>query len=315
MVFFHWLATFFGLIGGVWALFSLLESCASKETKTSVTSWVRSNLPVQVDDKWSSTFVSAFDGLFGPRLLSLRFGLVSSMLSVLCVALLFLIWDMLYPAESSFYFFVNLEDPTFILIIFGGIFIVTNLLTDYLSNCQTRFVLGKLVAALKTNAHRSAFYTYSKWLIADLVLTVSLSAAIVIPVSLYVTDAYVSVMSVIYEGNEGIDRFDLGRMLSLHGTKIPTEFTGQVAKSFNISVYTPPFGIFFYTTVLTSIWLWLYAISGAFVRVLFRVLGPNAIVFRIFDFDHHPLSSLGGVSAILVGIAVIIVSAIYMCYL
>lgn len=302
MDFFYSLGAFLGVTGGCWAAFNNFESVAPEETKTLVSSWVRGKFPIRVDEKWPSTFISLFDRLFGTRFLSLRFGLVSVILSIACVALLFMFWCMFHPTEVSFYFSVN---PIGTAVLFGGTFIVTNLFTDYLSNCQTRYVLGRLVDSLETNAHRPPFYTYSKWLIADLLLTVSLSAAIVVPISIFVPNAIAS--AVLFDTAEIQKPFDVGRMLSLHATEIRIDVMDS---SYWYPIYTPPFGMFFYTTVFTSTWLWMYAISGACVRMISRLLGPNAFIFRIFDFDNHPVRSLGGVSSLLLGASFLVCMAI-----
>ena len=229
-----------------------------------------------------------------------------------------MVWGMLRPDEVGLLFS---GDPIEVLVQIGVIFIFTNVLTDYLSNCQTRYVLGRLVASQKTNAHQSAFYTNYKWLIADLVLTLSLSVGIV----LLFSELAKTEILVLGSNCKNIDLppkfisdytpYEVDKLISLHVSKITTICLYKDS-NFSMSVsaqhYTPPFGVFFYTTVLTSAWLWVYVISGSFLRMVSRVLGPNAIVFKMFDFNNHPLGSLGGVSALLVGSAFIVVSAIHL---
>lgn len=321
MGFFNWLVMLLGLTGGVWTLFYLLEFCAPKGTKKRVSNWVSSNLPVQVDEKWPSTFVNAFDGLFGTRFLSLRFVLVSAILSFVCTTFLFIVWGMLRPAEIGYRLYEGFL-PIFFEVVL--IFIVTNLFIDYLSNCQTRYVLGRLVASLGKNKQRSAFYIYFKWLLFDMVLTVSLSAAVVLSVSYALTElvaAYLQIHffpdlvgAILLNGtvtaSVEADSLNVGRILSLHSNVIRLDHIDGNVRSLKHQAYSLPYGVFFYTTVLTSVWLWMYAISGAIVRMAFRVLGPDAIIIRNLDFDHKPLSSLGGVSALFVGILFIIFSVI-----
>ena len=304
MVFFEWLAVLFGLTGGAWTLFYFLEFCAPKRAKERVSNWVSGNLPAQGDEKWPSTFVNAFDGLFGNRFLSIRFGLVSVILSIVCTTFLFIVWGMLRPDEVGY----RLHDgllPTWINVVL--IFIVTNLFVDYLSNCQTRYVLGRLVASLGKDQQRSVFYIYFKWLVFDVVLTVSLSAVVVLSVSYALTDLVATYLQLhffpafagayllagtVTESVEA-DPFNVGRILSLHSNEIKLEHIDGNETILEYQAYSLPYGVFFYTTVLTSVWLWMYAISGAIVRLTSRVLGPNSIIFWLLDFEGNPFEFTG----------------------
>jgi hypothetical protein len=65
-------------------------------------------------------------------------------------------------------------------------------------------------------------------------------------------------------------------------------------------------GIFFYSTYFTSVWVWLYVLSG-FVVILGRYLGLGfGFLKRIFDIDNKPIRSLGYVSILLVTVVYLV---------
>ncbi len=66
-------------------------------------------------------------------------------------------------------------------------------------------------------------------------------------------------------------------------------------------------GIWFYSTFFTSVWLWLYVISGLIVKV---GIFSGILIGRmrgIFDIDNKPLRSMGLVCILFVSIIFLIV--------
>jgi hypothetical protein len=65
---------------------------------------------------------------------------------------------------------------------------------------------------------------------------------------------------------------------------------------------TPSYGIFFYTTFFTSIWVWLYAITGLVFKT-FEYLGIGLSGFKnIFNLKAKPLRSMGIMAIIIITI-------------
>jgi hypothetical protein len=65
----------------------------------------------------------------------------------------------------------------------------------------------------------------------------------------------------------------------------------------------PPAGIWFYSTFFTSVWVWLYALSGAAIKLV-ELLGIGLARLRsVLDVDQKPLLSLGVMSMVLVSLA------------
>lgn len=61
-----------------------------------------------------------------------------------------------------------------------------------------------------------------------------------------------------------------------------------------------PIGIFFYSTFFTSVWVWLYALSGVLLKVLYSVKLGMGLSSRIFEVETAPLRSLGMVSNLII---------------
>ena len=311
MQFFSWLAELLTLVAGCLALFTYLELHSGTEIKSQVYRWLNGTIPFRGDDNWAALFVRIFDGLFGIRFISIRFILVSTLFSLFTFVLLLFAWATLHPIEAET-FFGNLLTT---VIFFGGLFAIINLIPDYISNCQTRYILGRLVSSLKSTEHGSSFRCYAKWLAIDLFLTTALSVAIIVPLSLLVNEILATPFPFSFSflfsfsSVEITTQFDLIQLLTLHSA----EFRYSSADSHHPgyrTFFSPPYGAFLYTTFFTSIWLWLYSASGLFVRLLHRTIGPDAVIIRVFNFDRHPLWAQGGVCSILLGSAYVVVSII-----
>ena len=66
-------------------------------------------------------------------------------------------------------------------------------------------------------------------------------------------------------------------------------------------------GVYFYSTFFTSIWVWLYALSGFLVKLLRRVFGGITFLKeRVFNIEEKPLRSLGYVSVLIVTLIYIV---------
>ena len=300
---FSWLADLLGLVGGCLMLFAYLELHNGTEIKSQVHRWLNGTIPFRGDDNWASLFVRIFDGLFDTRFISLRFIFVSFLFSLFTFVLLLFAWATLHPIEAETYF----GDLLTMAIFFGVLFAIVNLIPDYISNCQTRYILGRLVSSLKSTEHVSSFRCYAKWLAIDLFLTTTLSVAIIVPLSLLINELLAT--SLPFSPVKIPKQFDLIQLLTLHSAEFRYSSADSHPRGYR-TFFSPPYGAFLYTTFFTSIWLWLYSASGLFIRLLHRTIGPDAVLIRAFNFDRHPLWAQGGVCAILLGSAYVVVSII-----
>jgi len=61
-----------------------------------------------------------------------------------------------------------------------------------------------------------------------------------------------------------------------------------------------PFGLFFYSAFLTSVWLWLYVAAVILSRFLLRMNNGVGFLLRASDVEQQPFRSMGFVSVIIV---------------
>ena len=68
----------------------------------------------------------------------------------------------------------------------------------------------------------------------------------------------------------------------------------------------PSFGIFFYSTYFTSVWVWLYALAGLIAQVAEHAGLGFTRLKRLFDTDTQPILSLGAISTVLVTVVYVV---------
>ena len=298
-----WFGVLIGLIASTLAIFSYLENRNGSLVKSRALQWMSTAIPIRVAYNWASVFSDTFDAMFGSRFLSIRFATMSAISSIVFIVLLILLWFTLYPHEAEEY----VDDPFLTIFLVGLILVFTNILPDFLSNCQTRYILGKLVASVTPLDSKHSVRSSVKWLTIDLALTAFLSALVVVPTAIFITNL-MTVPWIRYTAKVP-NPFDPIRFIQLHATEIHVYFPSGGNSRYYTS-YTLPFGAFFYSTFLTSIWLWMYTLSGLTIRMLHWAFGPESALIEWFGFRNHPLRAQGEVCAIVLGAAYIILSAI-----
>ena len=65
-------------------------------------------------------------------------------------------------------------------------------------------------------------------------------------------------------------------------------------------------GIFIYSTFLTSVWLWLYALSGFLVKAFARSRKGLHFLQKHLNVEEHPLRSMGFVLMLLVTVVYVV---------
>lgn len=258
-------------MGGLWILFSRAETVASPEAKTAITSWLKNVKPEGTLSNWRSTFASVFDSIFGKKHLSRRCFRRSCVASVISVVTLMILWATMRPQQIWSY----LDDPHFWTHNFGVLFATLwlNFLPDYFSLLETRYAIG-----LMQRAHSWARIVLI--LIADLIAT-----------TLIAFSAFLAFLGFWYmmAGHEPDYLRWLVYDFVSHGIFLDaTNYRGV------------PFGVWFYSTFFTSVWVWLYAISGLVVKLAgYLSIGFNRLKWFL-DIENKPLQSLGIISMVLV---------------
>ena len=135
---------------------------------------------------------------------------------------------------------------------------------DYFSIIQTRSVIGRMAKG------RTPVF----WLIIDLVATTALAF---------------SMLSAMYvSGSRGWT----GPLAASSGDFVTMILTlGQPLNAGTDGL--PPPGLWFYSTFVTSVWVWLYALGGLLLRGARRLDAVMGVFRRVIDVEAKPIRSIG----------------------
>ena len=138
--FFVSIVSWLGLLGGIWALFERAETVASSQTKESVARWLRSLDFTQFAIDFPKTFEHIFDSIFGSRHLSFRCFFRSCLGSMVLVVIVTLIWGAIRFDEFMAFYKAS-SSVLWLLVIFVLVISVLNLIPDYISLLESRYVI------------------------------------------------------------------------------------------------------------------------------------------------------------------------------
>lgn len=241
---------------------------------------------------WPESFANMFDRLFGKEHLSLRCAVRSCVASVLAVIILTAISAFVDPIHIQRITSPSLTD---IVIIFGGT-VIFNLLPDYFSLLETRYSI-KLIIRCRSNVTRSVI------LVADLIATViiffifgSVLFLFLIHLMTYVNNTepdYAISFTGLYETFQF-----LIRLLTEDGFYLRRTADDPLS-----------IGVFFYSTLFTSVWLW-FLITGWFaVRNTARFTKVLEALKFALPITTKPMRAIGEVSALATALAFILLGA------
>ena len=269
-----WLTT----ILGVYFVFERADTSLSAEAKLCVARWLRDLDPIGRIRSWPASFAALFDTVFGTSHFSLRCFLRSMAASFVATLALLFLWAAMRPEDSlDFWSQRGLAGIS----IFVTITLILNVAADYISLLETRLVLGRMTNSDPTDG-------YSLHLAADTLLTLLIwflfftglpliLAAVLLPVF---GDASLFLRSEIWgTASPGF----------LFGTGV----TIQDILALRSGPSAMPVGIWFYSTFLTSAWIWLYAMSGTLVRATSRIGGGLDSAKRTLNIAEEPVRVVG----------------------
>jgi len=258
-----WLAT----SGGVWGLFSIAEDALKPEARRAISRWLRNLDSTSAFANWPASFATLFDRIFGERHLSARCFWRSCAASFASVVVITTLWMAVRPHQ--FARFIQNSNYIFLMLIFVSA-CALNLIPDYLSLLETRYFI------------RFMSRTHSLTRIAAFLFLGLVISAVIISIAF------------LYWGMPFVYR---------PGHPVFESFLGMLSHLITLSSVSegiPSFGICFYSTFSTSVWLWLYALSTLLVRAE-RHLGLGLRRFRsIIDIDKKPVRCVGFVAVVLV---------------
>jgi hypothetical protein len=265
------IASWLGTLGGVWALFERGEQVISPEAKSATSRWLQNlRLPEERIHSWVIPFQEIVDRVFGYRLFSIRSALVSLAFSLASVGIGTLLYAYIRPLLFSEMIESFGTGYIAIVLVIGAV--IMNGIPDYVSLIQTRYLL-RWVAAVRTSTARLAL----------ILLDLGLTSALVLGVLYFVLTVFLT----------GDEFFSVGETF-VRSLKFEV---GSRAED-DISL-----GVFVYSTYFTSVWLWIFLVSGMLVRMISSTNFALRILRQVLDLEQKPLRSLGFVSMLLVTLA------------
>lgn len=238
----------------------------------------------------ADSFIQCFDSLFEPSRTGLPRLRRSILASCLALAIISTYWWLYFPerVRSTITFLIHSEDAGwFSFPAWAGITtvasfaIIINIIGDIFSMWETRFVLGRL-------ANRQSLVGQVTLLIGDIIATIAI----------YFVGLLISAFLL-----EWITQGSIDEPFSL--------FTGLLLMLFDMLLFKQEniFGtdlliIFLYTSMFTSIWLWLFMLGIKFIHFQQMFLRPFA---RVLDWNNYPIIFVGIAAGALTGTVAVIV--------
>jgi hypothetical protein len=261
-----------GYFGGGLALWKLVswafdeaEKNLSKETKGSLASLLMRAKPSEVMRLWSNTWIDMFDGVFGKQHLSWSCFLKSAGASVLFLCFMIAV-DFLsdggFRAATHLFRFENGAIGFYLEVVSSAL--IANVFVDYVSLLETRFVLERI--------RNGNAIVCVPWLAVDFVVS---GALFFIPWF---------VVSVTNGGTTTAIFF--GTLLDENGQLPASVAISAIIQSMKLNTLLGPF---VWSSYMTSVWVWIYAVALMMTSVLRSV----EFVRKRLDVEGRPLGAVG----------------------
>jgi hypothetical protein len=272
-----------GVLGGiVWKFFKHVGDALNEQTNREIARWLRvkkfeTGIISEEADSWPYTFVKMFDRVFGEKHLSWKCFLRSSIASCIAIAITLLVTFAIH--NLNWYVAKNIIEEAHLGVVV--ILLVANVIPDYLSLLETRFLLGF--------ACRSSSPVYLMG-----ILTVD-----------FIVTLYIALVSVTYGLSTVLASTYSGLSTgTLVNPRVLLNAFSPLELYLSLKLLNEPgvASLWFFPAFFTSIWLWLYAGSGYLLRAARRFDIGLDWFNRTFDIEKKPLQSIGLVAGALVAV-------------
>lgn len=287
-------------------VFKLAGEAVGQSWKARVTNWLKgqetrildaSGQPVSpVWHSWPESFARLFDQAFGEKQLSWKCFLRSCRATIV-VSLIFYLLVMIKSHGSpmmSFMSFINRTASEVDQSVAAGWFVIIwmismTLIPDYISLGETRWVLGRM--------KKASSGVIVSLLVADFILTI-----LIVFCSIGIFALIFAVLFAV-----GMD--------SLMIPDLPKIMSDALELAWNAFTWNPEFDYFtppVYSTFLTSIWIWLFVISGLLVKTAVQTQGVWHRLRGLLDIDNQPFLCIGIVAGLILAIVWAALTAIWL---
>lgn len=231
---------------------------------------------------WPRHFAALFDRVFGSKHLSVRCFVRSCIASLGALAVAVIVYAHAAPADWTYvkHAVASGERMAFFWYFapawkVGVFFAALNLIPDYLSLLETRFVIRRLASVGSMTGQLA-------WLTLDFAATL---AIFLIPVAAFGM-------------LEGMPAFESARNVLAAGMLSPS-----------VPVDGRILAVFLWTTFATSVWVWIYLAAQRLTRLASQIRRSVAFLQYALPIEERPLRSVGAVMALLGCLAVWVVMA------
>lgn len=225
---------------------------------------------------WSEAFTSLFDRVFGKRHLTLRCFFRSCIASAASLSILVWIWATVRPAQvdAMLAFHSSRHIPVAFFVVFLVSLPVTfNFIPDYVSLLETRWILRVVPSTMRKRR---------------IILLLVFDAVLSVLIFLAFFTAYLELVLHYALPEAPKSYFGWKMMLSNWEAMIIQGLTFTGAPPLFM-----PFGLLLDTTLLTSVWLWVYIFGFGVVRVYTRVSPALIVIKRWLPVETRPIRSIG----------------------
>jgi hypothetical protein len=266
------------LVIGIWSLVVTFDDAARVEVRKQVTAWLTAEPSSGLAQGLAKILADSFDRVFGRRLWSLRAFWRSSLASAVWYAVIWSAWAGLHASTVSDAY---RESSLWDLGALAWLSIVLSVVPDYLSLTQTRFWIAFLArarsplataAVLCVNAAASALIALTALVIALFCIDLDAGAT------------HLTWSDFAFDAREDID-------LLFAGAQKPT---------------LVPAWFWLATTMMTSVWLWIYLLAGGVIRGARGFAWLSQQAARLVDVGRKPFSALAVVLVAIVTIAYLV---------
>jgi hypothetical protein len=238
--------------------------------------------------QWPDRSVKLFDEVFGEKHLSVRCIVFSSLFSIFAVLALFFL--LLFISGKSVSEWWAYWEPVPPIRIFFGVFfpILLNVITDYVALIETRYVINKIGGG--GSAVRIVIFVVLDILATTIIYILSFTI---------LTVYFLGILkqNLGYSTPKFLDLETLFKSFSIATDLVKDWFTGFHIDLAAVNYFEGP--VLFYSTFVTSIWIWIMLLTISVTKLFDRFAGRRWLVLRdsILDIEKKPLLSIGWITS------------------
>lgn len=271
-------------------LFWYAEKCIKPEVRSAVSNWLGNIRLEGFLNNWSTHFGEVFDGIFGKRHLTWRCFWRSCLASIFTfiVAIVILPFTgtvriLMPPIPSDL-----IDSPRFVSsIVLFMMFLVCNLIPDYLSLLETRYIIRWI--GKKYSISRATVLLLFALLLTGIIWLIW-------------SDLIITVVYFCYKGE--FPWYLVKFLLASFWVVLRWLFFGSIVHRDNIYMILAK--TMFYSAFFTSAWVWLYVSSGIVVKLLNRIGIGLRLFMSVLNIREHPITSLGLIACVLITVLFLI---------